>query len=109
MGRLRKPGARRGHPLLAAVTLAMPLALGSVLAAPLPAGALTAPPGDAFYVPPSPLPPGQPGDIIWSRMSASPVAGAQAWQILYLSTTVAGSPAAISGTLIVPAAPYPRT
>jgi pimeloyl-ACP methyl ester carboxylesterase len=37
------------------------------------------------------------------------VAGAQAWQILYLSTTVSGSPAAISGTLIVPAALYPGT
>jgi pimeloyl-ACP methyl ester carboxylesterase len=37
------------------------------------------------------------------------VPGAQAWQILYLSTTVSGAPTAISGTLIVPPAPYSGT
>jgi hypothetical protein len=86
---------------------AIPLALGSALPASASTGALPAPPGDAFYVPPSPLPSGQPGDIIWSRPSTSPVAGARAWQILYLSSTVSGARTAISGTLIVPTTAYP--
>jgi Secretory lipase len=69
----------------------------------------SAPAGDAFYVPPDPLPPGQHGDIIWCRPVASPAPGADAWQILYLSTTVSGVPAAVSGTVLVPTTPYPGT
>jgi hypothetical protein len=69
----------------------------------------SAPAGDAFYVPPDPLPAGQHGDIIWCRPVASPAPGADAWQILYLSATVSGAPAAVSGTVLVPAAPYPGT
>ena len=75
--------ARRGCLLLAALTLGAALAL----AAGRPASAAGIQPvrgrrgqpasrrrpGDAFYVPPSPLPPGNPGDIIWARSSASPV------------------------------------
>ena len=68
-----------------------------------------APAGNAFYVPPNPLPPGQHGDIIWCRPVASPTPGANAWQILYLSTTVSGARTAVSGTVLVPAAPYPGT
>jgi hypothetical protein len=70
---------------------------------------LPAPSGDAFYVPPNPLPSGKPGDIIWYRSSPSPVIGASAWQILYLSTTALGAPTAVSGTVIVPTTPYPGT
>jgi hypothetical protein len=99
--------------LLAALALAAPVALGlalpasaSAAQAAVSAAALTAPPGDAFYVPPSPLPAGAPGDIIWARTAASPVSTADAWNILYLSSTVTGAPVAISGTLIVPTAAY---
>jgi Secretory lipase len=67
------------------------------------------PPGDAFYTPPDPLPAGKPGDIIWYRTVASPAAGAVAWQVLYLSTTAAGAPTAVSGTVLVPTAAYPGT
>jgi hypothetical protein len=67
---------------------------------------LPPPSGDAFYDPPTPLPAGSPGDIIWYRPSASPVAGSSAWQVLYLSTTARGAPTAVSGTVIVPAAAY---
>jgi Secretory lipase len=88
----------------------------ALLAAVLPADAASAsgsiapaPSGDAFYVPPNPLPAGGPGDIIWYRSSASPVSGADAWQILYLSTTALGAPTAVSGTLIVPTTPYSGT
>jgi hypothetical protein len=71
-----------------------------------PAAVLPPPSGDAFYDPPSPLPSGSPGDIIWYRPSASPVAGTSAWQVLYLSTTARGAATAVSGTVIVPAAAY---
>jgi Secretory lipase len=69
----------------------------------------SAPAGDAFYVPPSPLPSGQPGDIIWCRAVPSPTPGVTAWQVLYLSTTVSGAPTAVSGTVLVPATSYPGT
>jgi alpha-beta hydrolase superfamily lysophospholipase len=68
--------------------------------------ATAAPSGDAFYTPPNPLPSGAAGDIIWYRSSSSPVPGVNAWQILYLSTTVTGAPTAVSGTVLVPAAAY---
>jgi hypothetical protein len=69
----------------------------------------SAPAGNAFYVPPSPLPPGHHGDIIWCRPVASPALGANAWQILYLSTTVSGARTAVSGTVLVPTTSYPGT
>ena len=69
----------------------------------------TAPSGDAFYTPPSPLPAGPHGDIIWCRPVASPVSGSSAWQILYLSTTVAGKRTAVSGTVLVPTAAFSGT
>jgi hypothetical protein len=115
--------ARPGRPQVRALLRAIPAALGLVLlgalapaipaaaatsapAAGAASGALPAPAGDAFYDPPSPLPAGQPGDIIWSRTATSPVADTDAWQILYLSSTVTGAATAVSGTLIVPTAAY---
>jgi hypothetical protein len=40
---------------------------------------------------------------------ASPVPGARAWRILYLSRTVSGARTAVSGTVLVPRAAYPGT
>ena len=40
--------------------------------------ACTGPAGDAFYVPPNPLPSGPHGTVIWCRPVASPVTGATA-------------------------------
>jgi hypothetical protein len=123
MMRLRRPGFRLSGALVGAA-LALPLTL---LAA-APAGAAThhavqhaaqqvarpasasscdsAPGGDAFYTPPSPLPSGAPGDIIWCRPVSSPAAGSQAWQVLYRSSDVNQNPTAISGTVFVPTTPY---
>jgi Secretory lipase len=69
----------------------------------------SAPAGNAFYLPPDPLPPGQHGDIIWCRPVTSPAPGASAWQILYLSSTVSGARTAVSGTVLVPTAAYSGT
>jgi pimeloyl-ACP methyl ester carboxylesterase len=63
--------------------------------------ALEAPTGDAFYVPPEPLPEGQPGDVIWSRQLPSP-AGSRTWLVLYRSTSATGAPVAVSGTIVAP-------
>jgi hypothetical protein len=67
---------------------------------------LPAPSGNAFYTPPSPLPSGSPGSIIWYRSVSSPALASTAWQVLYLSTTAQGQPTAVSGEVIVPMAPY---
>jgi Secretory lipase len=124
MTRLQKPAARLTCSLLAAAALVLPFAAASPAAASTAGRAArahvtgaaataqncaSAPAGDAFYVPPSPLPAGQHGDIVWCRPSSSPVSGSQAWQVLYLSTTASGQPTAISGTVFVPSAAYPGT
>jgi hypothetical protein len=69
---------------------------------------------DAFYQPPSPLPAGAPGDVIRSRpatytldpIAKAPVAGVTSTQILYRSTDALGQPMAVSGTVLVPTAPW---
>lgn len=63
-------------------------------------------PDPSFYVPPNPLPAGQPGDIIRSRPAKagppSAQAVADAWTVMYLSQDVAGRPIAVTGTILVP-------
>jgi pimeloyl-ACP methyl ester carboxylesterase len=76
---------------------------------PTAAATLPAPSGLAFYNPPDPLPPGKPGDLIWYRPAKSPVAGANAWQILYRSTGARGNAIAVSGEVIVPSSSYNGT
>jgi hypothetical protein len=102
------PRSRRLLSLLVTLLLCAPLTFAA-----LGAGALTSPAvaaaDDDFYTPPSPLPAGPPGGIIRSRAVTSPNAAAKAWQILYRSADAAGTPIAVSGTLLVPAAPYTGT
>ena len=62
---------------------------------------------DTFYLPPYPLPPGPPGEILRAeRMDAYLVPGvrlrAHAWRILYRSTSAMGEPTAVSGTVLIP-------
>lgn len=56
---------------------------------------------EPFYVPPDPLPPGQPGDIIRQEPLDAPE-GVRVWRVLYRSTTFEGAPAAVSGLIAVP-------
>jgi len=60
----------------------------------------------AFYDPPSPLPAGQPGDIIRQEEIKAPN-GARAWKVMYLSKLVNGDPVAVTGLVIAPDAPAP--
>lgn len=106
--RRRRTGLARLS-LLVCVTLVtaalLPLGTGTAGAASTPT-----PANDPFYTPPSPLPAGQPGDVIRSRPSVftldpffkTPVTGVKAWQVLYRSTSATGAPIAVSGTVLVP-------
>lgn len=63
---------------------------------------------EAFYLPPDPLPPGPPGELLRAeQMDAYVVPGmrlrAKAWRILYRSTSAVGEPTAVSGTVLIPA------
>jgi pimeloyl-ACP methyl ester carboxylesterase len=63
-----------------------------------------APSGDSFYVAPSPLPSGKPGDILRWRPSIPllNLGKASAWEVMYLSTSASGQRNAVTGTVIVP-------
>ena len=62
---------------------------------------INAPAGDAFYKPPDPLPPGEPGEIIRS-VAVGGIGGAQSWRVLYHSRAIDGRDIAVSGVVIAP-------
>ncbi len=67
------------------------------------------PSGMAFYAPPSPLPGGNHGDLIWYRpITVAPAdqLKATAWDVLYLSTDALGAPNAVTGKVLVPTAAW---
>jgi alpha-beta hydrolase superfamily lysophospholipase len=70
-------------------------------------GVALGPSGNAFYDPPSKLPKGQHGKLIWARPIAAPQ-GAKAWKILYLSTVQSGARVAVSGFVVAPTGRAPR-
>ena len=112
--RLRdRPGKLRSRQwlsgVLAAVTVTVGLSGDSTLTAAMALTSTEAPtpePADAFFVPPDVLPAGAPGDVIRARASAagppSARALADAWQVMYLSTSATGAPVAVTGTVLVP-------
>jgi Secretory lipase len=62
---------------------------------------------DTFYLTPGALPAGRPGEILRAeRMDAYLVPGvrlrANAWRILYRSTSAVGEPTVVSGTVLIP-------
>ncbi|MFD5143974.1 lipase family protein [Streptomyces sp. NPDC058401] len=69
------------------------------------------PEGDAFYDPPSPLPPGKPGTVIRQRPYTPPEAAltlpSHTFLVMYLSTGTDGRPVAASGLVTVPDGPAP--
>jgi pimeloyl-ACP methyl ester carboxylesterase len=90
---------------LTLLALILPLA-AFVMASPAPAAApAQGPPGTAFYTPPSPLPSGANGSVIWARDLTGPAAlksAARNVLVLYRTTTVEGSMVAVSGTIAFP-------
>nr|WP_230202866.1 lipase family protein [Parafrankia discariae] len=101
-GRGSRPRRTIGS-VLVTLALVIPTAIVPVVVSATPAGAAAGegPAGDAFYSPPSPLPAGKPGDVIWYRRKTD-VNNASAYLILYLSRDAQGKPNAVSGTILVP-------
>lgn len=62
---------------------------------------------DAFYIPPNPLPPGRPGDLIRYEPAEFGPPGVSSWRILYLSENALGQRTASSGMLFAPQGPVP--
>lgn len=83
---------------LALFALALPAA-----AKPVPTG----PEGDAFYVPPDPLPKAKPGTLIRAQPVTAPD-GANGWRVLYHSRSVAGRDIAVSGVVYAPQGRAPK-
>lgn len=106
---LRAVARSRRTPLGALVVLLLTVALAAC-DPPFPAD-------DSFYRPPSPLPAGRPGDVISSRsktftldpIGKAPVAGVTSKQVMYRSTDALGQPMAVTGTVLVPTAPWRGT
>ncbi|WP_017616574.1 lipase family protein [Nocardiopsis salina] len=66
-----------------------------------------------FYVPPEPLPDGEPGDVIRAEPYEPKVDPlgigtfpAESWRVMYLSTDALGEPMAVTGTVMVPEADW---
>jgi hypothetical protein len=96
--------------LLVGVVASTPASAANTAAAkPAAAGPVEGPAGDAFYLPPSPLPAGKPGDIIrYRKITTSAfygiisVAFSDAYKVMYLSQDTNGKPIAVVGTILVP-------
>jgi hypothetical protein len=92
-----------------ALLLAVPAAL--VLASSAVATPVEGPAGSAFYTPPSPIPAGSMGELIWYRPASVnlnvPLPSVKAWSVLYQSSNQQGQPDPVTGTVIVPSAPWP--
>ena len=65
------------------------------------------PAGSAFYNPPSTLPKGKPGTVIWARRIPAPK-GAIAYKVLYKSTVTGGATVPVSGLVIAPKGKAPK-
>jgi hypothetical protein len=100
---MRVPGRRGLSAVLTTVTALALLTFGSSQATAAP----------SFYDPPSPLPAGEPGDIIRNEPSQfflDPVkllpAPALVQRIMYRSTDTNGAPNAVTGTVLTPRTPW---
>lgn len=62
-----------------------------------------------FYSPPSPLPAGNHGDLIWYRPANATPPGApvsDTWNVLYHSVDTLGATNVVTGTVLIPKAPW---
>ena len=62
-----------------------------------------------FYTLPSPVPSGQPGDIIRIERLSSAPDGSIGWRVLYHTTDVTGADIVASGVIVAPDAPAPAS
>ncbi len=69
----------------------------------------TVPEGRSVYDPPSPLPPGKHGELIWVQHLPTRIPNARAWKVLYRSTDIHGAEVPVSGMVIAPRGKAPAT
>src|SRR3954454_23562381 len=96
---------RRCSALLTVVVLLL------VAAVPVAAKVRTGPGGNAFYTPPSPLPAGKHGSLIWARkLKGEPAlkSAGRNWLVLYRLVGVNGKAIAVSGTVSLPKGKAPK-
>jgi pimeloyl-ACP methyl ester carboxylesterase len=95
---------------LARAVLALTCLVLLVLVASASAAPVEGPSGSAFYTPPTPLPSGSPGELVWYRPASVNLNVAlpsiKAWTVLYQSTDQHGQPDWVTGTVIVPTASW---
>lgn len=60
-----------------------------------------------FYDTPSPIPAGAPGQVVRSETMAAPFPGAQAWRVMYSSTSYDDTPIVVTGMVFAPTTPAP--
>jgi len=101
-------GTRRS---LTALALALLVLLGVASAAS--AQPVVGPAGLAFYAPPTTLPAGGPGTLIWYRPTTLnlnvTLPAVNAWDVLYKSTDELGNSDVVTGTVVVPTAAWTGT
>ncbi|KAI3603248.1 hypothetical protein D8I24_3071 (plasmid) [Cupriavidus necator H850] len=98
LARAASSGHRKGWRGCRAAFLMVALSIGVVTAS-----SAQIIPQDYFYVPPNPLPPGKPGDVIRTRTITAPLfPNALIQQIMYLSSTASGKPVAVTGVVATP-------
>lgn len=93
---------RRGLALAVAGSLLAVVGVVSPAGGPAPAGAQAT----GFYTPPSPLPAGRNGDVIKSERVTYTGAATNAWRVMYLSRDAKNQPMPVTGTVLVPTAPW---
>ena len=90
--------------------VALSVSLGLALAPGASAQPVIGPSGLAFYDPPSSLPPGPAGTLVWYRPTTVnlnvTLPSVDAWDVLYRSTDEQGAPDVVTGTVIVPTAAW---
>jgi hypothetical protein len=98
------------RPAARSLTVLLVMAASLAMLAASATAATPGPPGMAFYTPPSPLPSGDHGTLIWYRPAAVRlgllVRKVNAWTVLYKSESVDGQTDAVTGTVIVPQEPW---
>lgn len=95
---------------LTGLALVLSLFLTMALAGSASASPVEGPSGEAFYTPPSPLPEGGAGTLVWYRPTTVnlnvTLPSVNAWTVLYKSTGQHGEEDAVTGTVIVPQAAW---
>ncbi len=97
---------------LTGATLALLLIVPLMMASSASAAPVEGPSGEAFYTPPTTLPEGGAGTLIWYRPTTVnlnvELPAVKAWDVMYKSTSEIGEPDVVTGIVIVPTAAWTK-